>query len=62
METGEQFMCLNSREGNFQSITGTAPRRESSWNLSMMPVQKESEADSLSETSKVLLVIQEIFV
>ncbi|KAJ4914961.1 putative ubiquitin-like-specific protease 2B [Raphanus sativus] len=52
METGEQFMCLNSREGNFQSITGTAPPRESSWNLSMMPVQKESEADSLSETSK----------
>ncbi|KAL0812908.1 hypothetical protein Bca101_069351 [Brassica carinata] len=52
METGEQFMCLNSGEGNFQRITGTAPPRESPWNLSMMPVQKESEADSLSETSK----------
>ncbi|KAH0921132.1 hypothetical protein HID58_021150 [Brassica napus] len=52
METGEQFMCLNSGESNFQRITGTAPPRESSWNLSMMPVQKESEADSLSETSK----------
>ncbi|KAJ0237662.1 ubiquitin-like-specific protease 2B [Hirschfeldia incana] len=52
METGEQFMCLNSREDNFQRITGTAPPRESSWNLSMIPGEKESEADSLSETSK----------
>ncbi|KAF8110072.1 hypothetical protein N665_0088s0083 [Sinapis alba] len=52
METGEQFMCFKSGEGSFQRITGTASPRESSWNLSMMPVQKESEADSLSETSK----------
>ncbi|ESQ35898.1 hypothetical protein EUTSA_v10006645mg [Eutrema salsugineum] len=53
METGEQFMCLNSGEGNFQGIT--SPRASmsfSSWNLSMMPVQKEGETDSLSETSK----------
>ncbi|KAL0694547.1 hypothetical protein Bca4012_061727 [Brassica carinata] len=52
METGEQFMCLKSGESNYQRITGTAAPRESSWNLSMMAVQKESEADSLSETSR----------
>ncbi|KAJ0235912.1 ubiquitin-like-specific protease 2B [Hirschfeldia incana] len=42
-------------EGNFQGITGTASPRASvsfsSLNLSIMPVQKEGEADSVSETS-----------
>ncbi|KAL0797573.1 hypothetical protein Bca101_052747 [Brassica carinata] len=55
METGEQLMCLNFGEGNFQRINGTASPRASvsfsALNLSMMPVQKEGEADSLSETS-----------
>lgn len=55
MESGEQFMCLNSGEDNFQRITGTeSPRASvsfSSLNLTMMPAQKEGEADSLSEAS-----------
>ncbi|KFK43272.1 hypothetical protein AALP_AA1G102500 [Arabis alpina] len=55
VETGEQFMCLNSGEGNFQRITGTASPRASmpfsSWNLGIMPVQKEGEDDLLSDTS-----------
>ncbi|CAH8357836.1 unnamed protein product [Eruca vesicaria subsp. sativa] len=55
MESGEHFMCLNPGQGNFQRITGIASPRPStsfsSLNLSMMPVQKEGEADSLSETS-----------
>ncbi|CAN8311811.1 unnamed protein product [Cochlearia groenlandica] len=56
IETGEQFMCLNpSGEGSFQHITGTTSPRASnsfsSWHLSMTPVQKVGEADTLSETS-----------
>ncbi|CAH8326573.1 unnamed protein product [Eruca vesicaria subsp. sativa] len=55
MESGEHFMCLNPGQGNFQRITGIASPRAStsfsSLNLSMMPVQKEGEANSLSETS-----------
>ncbi|KAF8108020.1 hypothetical protein N665_0115s0034 [Sinapis alba] len=53
MESGEQFMCLNSGQGNFERITGTVSPRASvsfsSLNLCMMSVQKEGEADSLSE-------------
>ncbi|CAL9214327.1 unnamed protein product [Arabidopsis halleri] len=56
METGEQFMCLNAGEGNFQCITETASPRASnsftSWNLGIPLVQKEDETDLLSETSK----------
>lgn len=56
METGEQFMCLNSREGNLQRISESASPRASnlfsSWDLGIPPLQKEDEADSLSETSK----------
>ncbi|CAF2107978.1 probable ubiquitin-like-specific protease 2B isoform X2 [Brassica napus] len=65
MESGEQFMCLNSGEGgNFQRITGTASPRASasfsSLNLSMMPVQKEGEADSLSNDSEDIGIIEDI--
>ncbi|XP_023644681.1 probable ubiquitin-like-specific protease 2B isoform X2 [Capsella rubella] len=56
METGEQFMCLNAGEGNFQRITeSTSPRTSnsfSSWNLGIPLVQKEDETDLLSDTSK----------
>ncbi|CAH2038454.1 unnamed protein product [Thlaspi arvense] len=56
LETGEQFMCLNYGESNFQRMTGTAPPRQSisfpTWDLTMVPGEKESEADSLSDTSK----------
>ncbi|CAD5312236.1 unnamed protein product [Arabidopsis thaliana] len=55
METGEQFMCLNAGEGNFQCITETTSPRASnsfsSWNLGIPLVQKEDETDLLSETS-----------
>ncbi|CDY31069.1 BnaA08g26190D [Brassica napus] len=65
MESGEQFMCLNSGEGgNFQRITGTASPRASasfsSLNLSMMPVQKEGVADSLSNDSEDIGIIEDI--
>ncbi|WZZ11376.1 hypothetical protein YC2023_097297 [Brassica napus] len=64
MESGEQFMCLNSGEGsNFQRITGTASPRASasfsSLNLSMMSVQKEGVADSLSNDSEDIGIIEE---
>ena len=64
MESGEQFMCLNSGEGaNFQRITGTASPRASAFsslNLSMMPVQKEGVADSLSNDSEDIGIIEDI--
>ncbi|XP_010475816.1 PREDICTED: probable ubiquitin-like-specific protease 2B isoform X1 [Camelina sativa] len=56
METGEEFMCLNAGEGNFQRISETASPKTSnsfsSWNLGIPLVQKEDETDFLSETSK----------
>lgn len=49
-------MCLNSGEGNFQRITGSASPRASmslsSWNLGIMAEPNEGEAELLSETSK----------
>ncbi|CAA7022769.1 unnamed protein product [Microthlaspi erraticum] len=52
MEGDDQFMSLNSGEGNFQRIAGAASTSSFSWNLDITPEQKEDEVDSLSETSK----------